>query len=104
MFKINNDIWSIKIINENNLLLQMPDGKYTFGMCDNSKKVIYLSNKIKNKDTIKKVIYHELFHATMFSYNIKLNYNDEELFANLMSIYGEDIVNQANKIFKELHI
>jgi hypothetical protein len=34
------------------------------------------------------VLSHELTHAAMFSYNIDLSYEQEELFADLIATYG----------------
>jgi len=37
---------------------------------------------------IKKVLCHELTHAAMFSYNVELTLDQEELFADLIATYG----------------
>jgi len=37
---------------------------------------------------MKKVLSHELTHAAMFSYNIEMSHDQEELFADLVATYG----------------
>ena len=38
----------------------------------------------------------------MFSYNIDLTIEQEELVADLISTYGEEIINVTNRIFTKL--
>jgi len=51
---------------------------------------------------LKKVLCHEITHAAMFSYNVNLSLEQEELVADLISTYGEEIVYITNKIFTKL--
>ena len=62
-------------------------GTYTLGACDNNLKTIYISDNLNDK-YIKRVLSHELTHAAMFSYNIYLNYEQEEVLADLFATYG----------------
>ena len=41
---------------------------------------------------IKKVLCHEIVHAVMFSYNVDLSYQEEEIVADLISTYGNEII------------
>ena len=51
---------------------------------------------------MKKVLCHEITHAAMFSYNVFLTYEQEELIADLLATYGEEIVDITNKIFSRI--
>lgn len=62
---------------------------------------IYIDNDI-NGFLLKRVICHELTHAAMFSYGIDLSIEQEELFADLIATYGEEIIDITNALFKSL--
>lgn len=51
---------------------------------------------------MKKVLCHELTHAAMFSYDVELNVDQEELLADLIATYGQEIIHTTNKIFSRL--
>lgn len=44
----------------------------------------------------------QITHAAMFSYNVDLSIEQEELIADLISTYGEEIIYITNKIFTKL--
>ena len=67
---------------------------------DDTKK-IYINNKL-SLEKIKKVLCHEITHAAMFSYDIQLTYDQEELLADLLATYGQEIVDITNKIFSKI--
>lgn len=48
-----------------------------------------------------KVLCHELTHAVMFSYNVELLPQQEELFADLLATYGLEIITLTNYILKK---
>ena len=62
---------------------------------------VYIDNDI-NGFLLKRVICHELTHAAMFSYGIDLSIEQEELFADLIATYGEEIIDITNALFKSL--
>lgn len=101
MFQINNIVWKIKFVNPFDPILLNSNNIYTLGMCDNLTKTIYLSQTLSNK-LLKKVLCHELVHAAMFSYDILLTIDQEELIADIIATYGEEIINITNKVFKKL--
>ena len=101
MVIINNVLWKIKFVHPWDAVLIMDNGKSTLGMCDNNTKTIYLAENLKGL-MLKKVLCHELVHAAMFSYQIGLKYDEEELLAELIATYGEEIIEITNKIFKKL--
>ena len=77
------------------------DGSYALGSCDNNYKVIFL-NELIPQDKLFKVLCHEITHAAMFSYNIELSLDQEELVADLIATYGKEITIIADKIFKRI--
>ena len=81
----------------------MPNNKYTIGVCEDRTKTIYLSNRLRG-NLLKKVLCHELVHAAMFSYDVELDLEQEELLANLIATYGEEIIQKTNEIFRRLRI
>lgn len=101
MFNINNIDWEIKKTSPNHPKLQRSDGKYALGSCDKDTLTIYLSETIPNYK-IKKVLCHEITHAAMFSYQVYMTYDQEELVADLIATYGEEIINVTNRIFNKI--
>lgn len=51
---------------------------------------------------MKKVLCHELTHAAMFSYEVELTLKQEELLADLLATYGQEIIDMTNEIFIKL--
>jgi hypothetical protein len=51
---------------------------------------------------LKKVLCHEIVHAAMFSYNIDLSLEQEELVADLIATYGEEINEITNQTIKKI--
>lgn len=70
-------------------------------MCDRDTKTIYLAQNLEGS-MLKKVICHELVHAAMFSYNVYLSLEQEEVIADIIATYGEEIINITNKVFYKL--
>ena len=101
MININGEDWRIFLVPTNHPALQMPDGSTTFGCCDDILKSIFINENV-NQFYLKKVLCHELVHACMYSYNIDLNYYQEEVLADLIATYGQEIVHMTNSIFKQL--
>ena len=101
MFLINNVYWKLSIVPENFPLLQRPNGSYTLGSCDSLTRTIYISQNVHG-NLLKKVLCHEITHAAMFSYNVDLSIDQEELVADLISTYGDEIIFITNKIFLKL--
>ena len=57
---------------------------------------------LENEQLMKKVLCHEITHAAMFSYNIFLTLDQEELLADLIATYGEEIITITNRVFAKL--
>ena len=77
------------------------NGSYTLGMCDRNNKTIYLAENLEGS-MLRKVLCHELVHAAMFSYNVYLSLEQEEIIADIIATYGDEIINITNKVFKKL--
>ena len=89
------------MVSPNHPMLQRYNGTWTIGVCDDDFKTIYISEDLDDF-MIRKVLSHELTHAAMFSYNIEMSYDQEELFADLVATYGQEIVCKTNLFFKRL--
>jgi hypothetical protein len=50
----------------------------------------------------KEVLCHEIVHAAMFSYNIKIDHDLEEFIANFVSRYGQQIIQVTDVMFKNI--
>lgn len=81
--------------------LQRSDGTYTIGACDDLAKTIYVSEDLEGP-LMKKVLCHEMTHAAMFSYNVELDYAQEEILADLIATYGSEIIEMTNQIFQKI--
>jgi hypothetical protein len=60
-----------------------------------------MSNNLSQK-YMERVLCHELTHAAMFSYNIELTLEQEEILADLIATYGQEIVHITNLVFKRI--
>lgn len=101
MININGNDWRILIVSSNHPDLLRPDGSPTLGCCDNDKKTIFIVEGLTDY-YFKKVLSHELVHACMYSYNVFLNDYQEEVFADLVSTYGQEIIGLTNSMFKRI--
>ena len=101
MITINEIQWKIKFVHPWDDMLIREDGVRTLGMCDRDTKTIYLAENLEGS-MLKKVICHELVHAAMFSYNVYLSLEQEEVIADIIATYGEEIINITNKVFYKL--
>lgn len=99
--KINNKKWNIYLVESTSGFLFKKDKTYSLGCCDKDTYSIYINKEIPKKQ-LKKVLCHEITHAAMFSYNIYLTHEEEELIAELISNFGEEIIIKTNRIFKKM--
>lgn len=101
MFEINGETWRILLVSSDHPSLVTSSGRVTIGCCDDNDKTIYINYELTS-DMIQKVLCHEITHAAMFSYNIELSLEQEELLADLVATYGQEIIFITNKIFHRL--
>ena len=102
MFLINNVYWKLAFVAPMFPLLQRTNGDYAIGACDNLTRTIYINQNLRG-DLLKKVLCHQITHAAMFSYGVFLTYEQEQLIADLISTYGDQIIYITNKIFNKLN-
>lgn len=101
MFNINGVEWQIVKTSANHPKLFRSNGTLSIGACDHATKTIYLNENL-SENMLKKVLCHEIVHAAMFSYDVDLTIEQEELVADLIATYGEEIIEVTNKIFKKI--
>lgn len=100
-FIINNILWQVIQVPPTYPMLLTPSGNFTLGCCDNDNKIIYIAQGLGWKK-FKKVLCHEITHAAMFSYNVYLTYDQEELIADILSTYGDEVITVTNKVFTKI--
>ena len=91
MIIINGEGWRVRLVPPSHPLLLTPRNSLALGCCDNLTKTICISNAL-SLDMIRKVLCHEIVHAAMYSYDVDLSHQEEELVADLISIYGDEII------------
>lgn len=101
MININGEEWRVLTVSPFHPALRRSDQAYSIGVCDDFTKTIYITEDLK-PEYLWKVLSHELTHAAMFSYNVDLSYEQEEMFADLISTYGQEIVYITNILFKRI--
>ena len=98
MFFINGEQWRILIVPPYDEGLLMPYGEFAIGACHDNLKTIFISDDLYGED-FELVLCHELVHAFMFAYDIKLDLDDEERLAEIISVFGDDIVDLTDYLF-----
>lgn len=101
MININNEVWNIMEVPPGHPMLQRSDGSYSEGVCDDKRKTIFINGQLNNR-MFKKVLCHELTHAAIFSYNVDLSIEEEEVLADIIATYGEEIISITNSLFERL--
>lgn len=99
--RINNIEWKTLLVPAESSFLKRNNGTYAYGVCDNNTRCIYINDSLE-ESLIKRVLCHEITHAAMFSYGIELNLEQEELLADLIATYGQEIISITNDIFQRL--
>ena len=101
MYKINGITWYMIRVRSDSPMLMRSDGSITVGMCDRETQTIYVSDALHGR-FLRKVLLHEICHSAMFSYGIDMFVDQEELFCNLLSTYGDEIIAITDSVFKAL--
>ena len=91
MIIINGEKWRVRLVSPFHPFLTAHRDTPAIGCCDDITKTICVSNAL-SPQMIKKVLCHEIVHAAMYSYNVDLSYQEEELVADLISTYGDEIM------------
>ena len=101
MYKINGITWYMIRVRSDSHMLMRSDGSITVGMCDRETQTIYVSDALHGR-FLRKVLLHEICHSAMFSYGIDMSVDQEELFCDLLSTYGDEIIAITDGVFKAL--
>lgn len=101
MFNINGEEWYIIGVDSNDRRLYRSDGSLSIASCDDNTKTVYINSALQGAK-LKKVLCHEIVHAAMFSYDVHLSLDQEELVADLIATYGEEIIDVTNNVFKRI--
>ena len=101
MLNINGMIWRIYLVSPNHPMLMRDNGILAVGVCDRDTRSIYI-NEYVDENFMKKILCHEITHAAMYSYEIILSEEQEEIIADLIATYGEEIVEETNIIFHRI--
>ena len=101
MYKINGITWYMIRVRSDSPMLMRSDGSITVGMCDREAQTIYISDALHGR-FLRKVLLHEICHSAMFSYGIDMSVDQEELFCDLLSTYGDEIIAITDSVFKAL--
>lgn len=101
MFFINGEKWWVVLVRPYDVALKMPNGDYAIGACNDSTKTIYISNALYG-EKFEKVLCHELVHAAMFAYDVTLGYEEEELIAEIIATFGEEIIDLTDIMFDKI--
>lgn len=84
-------------------MLLTPWKTHAFGVCDKTTQTIYIDETLHLRK-VKEVLCHEIVHAVMFSYAIDLSYEEEEIVAELISQYGDEIMKLTRKVYENIKI
>lgn len=101
MFVINGEQWCVVLVMPYDVALLMPNGNFALGACNDATKTIYISNELYG-DMFEQVLCHELVHASMFAYDVMLGHDEEELIAEIISIFGEEIIDITDIMFERI--
>lgn len=101
MFTLNGERWWIILVDPHDEALLMPDGDYALGACDDSTKTIFINNRLHGAD-FEQVLGHEIAHASMFAHNVVLSFEEEELIAEIISIFGEEIIDITDALIEKV--
>ncbi|MCQ2478764.1 MAG: hypothetical protein MJ091_06125 [Clostridia bacterium] len=97
-FVINDEGWTVKWVDAKDPSLVRSDGSKTVGVTDTESRTVSIATGLIPSFE-KKVLCHEIVHCAMFSYGVDLTIEQEEIVADLISTYGEEIINITNDVF-----
>lgn len=98
---INKQNWRIFFVSPNHPMLFTSNGQQALGVCDGNSYIMYISLGLP-KQKLRKVLCHEIVHAAIFSYNIEMTIEQEEIMADLIATFGHEILHNTNKIFQNI--
>ena len=100
---INHVRWRVHLVPPAHPMLLTPWGSHSLGVCDRTTRTICVDGSL-SREKLKEVLCHEIVHAYMYSYNVNLSYMEEEMVADLITNYGEAIIEKTQMIYNSLKI
>lgn len=91
IFHINGIPWIVRFVNPTSKTLMRSDGSVSVGCTDASTNSVYLSDALRGA-FLRKVLTHELVHVVCFSYGFVVDLGTEELIADFLATYGNEIL------------
>ena len=95
---INGVRWRVRLVSPAHPMLLTPHKTHALGVCDKVTQTICIDETLSPQQ-LKEVLCHEIVHAFMFSYAVDLTYDEEEMVAEIMTEYGDDILAETNAIY-----
>ena len=103
MIRVNGEGWDVCLVPPNHPSLTTPEGTQALGCCDDIVKTIFISDAL-HPSRMRKVLCHELTHAAMYSYDVALPDPEEEMLADLVSTYGDEIISLTNMVSNKMKL
>lgn len=103
MIFVNGERWDICLVPSYHPSLTTPEGTQALGCCDDTVKTIFI-NQTLHPSRIRKVLCHELTHAAMYSYDIPIPDPEEEMLAELVSTFGDEIISLTNMVSQKMKL
>lgn len=100
MIRINGELWRVRLVPPQHPILYR-NGNPAIGCCDDITKTIYISNMI-SQSLMKKVLCHEIVHAAMYSYDVEISDYTEEIVADLIATYGNEIMTLTHMTYDKM--
>lgn len=100
MIKINGELWRVRIVPPQHPALYR-NGNPALGCCNDIVKTIFISNILTQRE-MKKVLCHEIVHAAMYSYDVPITDYVEEIVADLIATYGNEIVSLTHMTYDKM--
>lgn len=100
MIKINGELWRVRIVSPQHPALYR-NGNPALGCCDDIIKTIFISNILTQRE-MKKVLCHEMVHAAMYSYDVPITDYVEEIVADLIATYGNEIMSLTHMTYDKM--
>ena len=100
MIKINGELWRVRIVPPQHPALYR-NGNPAIGCCDDIVKTIFISNILTQRE-MKKVLCHEIVHAAMYSYDVPITDYVEEIVADLIATYGNEIMSLTHMTYDRM--
>lgn len=102
-FMANNYVWHVYSVHpRNHNLLRNDLSGYALGMCDSNIKCIFINSELSDRKR-ELVLAHEIYHAFLFSYGVRIeNVDLEEDLCNLFAEHGRDMILLLDRLLMEI--